>query len=83
MTNSPCLKVRTNDCLYGIDLSNSYPNSLANWMWKAFFEQVTNCTKRQNPKVKFMYHSEHFAKWYLAYSKTLESIYLTMLCLVS
>ena len=27
------------------DPSNRYPNSLADWMWKAFFEKVTNYTK--------------------------------------
>lgn len=83
MNNSSCVEGWTNYFLLVSDLSNRYPNSFADWRWQTFSEEVANCTKPQNPKMKHIYHSRHFAKQYLVYSKALEPVYATMRCVVS
>lgn len=52
VTNSPCLEGWINDSSMASNLSISFPNSLADWLWKAFFGKITNCTKLQDPQVK-------------------------------
>lgn len=62
MNSSSCVEGWTNYFFLVSDLPNRYPNSLADWMWQAFSEEVVNCPKPQNPKMKHINQSRHFAK---------------------